>query len=374
MDAVWEIHQKTHNQTEEIWMRFEQEAQQKHKAGEFDEIFLTQIPPNNFQNYDGTSRSSLFRGYPHPVTVPVQPVVRLTQAEIEAVNNFIATHNVRSSNTVILIEAASTSGQSFITPEFALQIACSALIKNPSLLFILSSDKKIEIKHKNIIDGSELTFRENAEITKYCHLLVGCSSGISWLATSDWAKPLPQIQLLCRKTRMYASMLHDAKYFHLPTENILELNESSPSKVATMILSVLENGFARTRERFQVDIPIKFDFYFSQIFHELFKKKKYVQAATAISNAYKRYDYDKTGIKELDNSVRTVLRPYLVIKWNKLKIDEKEALAFLGCNPDKKYSVVYRTVCLFQLCLLSFKGEYFRVARLFVKNMMWRSA
>ena len=149
--------------------------------------------------------------------------------------------------------------------------------------------------HPHIIDGSALTFRQNAEATKYCTLLVGCSSGISWLATSDWAKPLPQIQLLSGRTRMFASMFHDAKYFNLPTDNFIELVDVAPQEVAEIVLLSVRDGCAKTFSRYQTAIPVKFDFYFSQIYNELISKRQYGKTSKALSTAFTRYQYDDNG-------------------------------------------------------------------------------
>ena len=79
----------------------------------------------------------------------------------------------------------------------------------------MSSQIEIVSNDPHIISGHTLSFRENAELTKYCSLLVGCSSGITWLATSDWAKPLPMIQLLRKDKGVYASVVHDHEHFGL---------------------------------------------------------------------------------------------------------------------------------------------------------------
>ena len=81
VDEIWEIKQHTNNDVFTVWNQFEAEAARRKSNGEYDEIFLTQVHPGNFQNYDGTSRSSIFRGYPLPITVPITPVVRLSSNE-----------------------------------------------------------------------------------------------------------------------------------------------------------------------------------------------------------------------------------------------------------------------------------------------------
>jgi hypothetical protein len=100
----------------EKWGQFEKEARALKAAGEFDEVFLTQIPPNNFKNFDGTVRASIFRGYPMPITESVTPIIRLLPQEVANVRRFAETHHLSDYKHVILFECSSNSDQSFITP------------------------------------------------------------------------------------------------------------------------------------------------------------------------------------------------------------------------------------------------------------------
>ena len=43
------------------------------KKGQWDEVFVTHTMGANQALYDGTVRGMIFRAYPNPVTVPVQP-------------------------------------------------------------------------------------------------------------------------------------------------------------------------------------------------------------------------------------------------------------------------------------------------------------
>ena len=80
IDEIWEVSLADNNKMYEAWQKFEKKAYERKDLGEFDEVFLTQINPNNFQNFDGTVRSSIYRGYPKPITVPVAPILRLTSS------------------------------------------------------------------------------------------------------------------------------------------------------------------------------------------------------------------------------------------------------------------------------------------------------
>jgi hypothetical protein len=88
IDEIWEFPLSKRTDLLDRWQQFENEAVERKNRGDFDEIFLTQVWPNNLKNFDGTLRSSIFRAYNKPITVPVLPVLRLLPAEVENVRNF----------------------------------------------------------------------------------------------------------------------------------------------------------------------------------------------------------------------------------------------------------------------------------------------
>ena len=45
----------------------------------YDKVWMPQIYPDNFRHFDGTVRPSQFRGYDRPITVPIDPVIHLTE-------------------------------------------------------------------------------------------------------------------------------------------------------------------------------------------------------------------------------------------------------------------------------------------------------
>jgi ADP-heptose:LPS heptosyltransferase len=265
VDEVWEIPMKGLEDLYEAWYLLEREAFKSKDQGEFDEIFLTQICPNNFHKFDGTVRSSIFRAYPRQITVPIAPVIYLSEQEMERVRLFAEEHALANYEHVILFECSPKSGQSFVTSSFALEVAEKIVQEMSKVCLILSSNEKIRMSETQmrqcIIDGSVLSFRENAELTKYCSLLVGCSSGISWLSTSEWARPLPMIQLLTKDSFVYASIYYDHKYYGLCVDNIIEMTDCSADKLSRCILFVLQKGFDTARTIFNEEIPRTFDIY-----------------------------------------------------------------------------------------------------------------
>ena len=261
VDDVWEIPVKGHDEMLAAWDSFMAQLRDRQSAGAFDHVFLTQIFPDNFGNYDGTVRASIFRGYPRPITVPVTPVIRLDADEVAVTAAFAAKHRLSGYRNVILFESGASSGQSFVTPDFARRAAAAIVERIPDIAVIISSNVPFDSADPRIVDGSALPFRCNAELTKACTLLIGCSSGISWLATSDWAKPLPSVQLLRRETSVYASFVHDHERFGLPTANIIEMTDCDPARVADCVQTILASGMPAARAAFHETLPLKFDFY-----------------------------------------------------------------------------------------------------------------
>jgi hypothetical protein len=289
VDRVWEFPMESHADMAQAWMDFEREAFAAKRRGEFDEIFLTQIYPNNFQNFDGTVRSSILRGYPRPITVPVEPLIFLGSDEVENVRRFANIHKLSGCKTVILFECTVNSGQSFVSPEFALEFSYKLIERFADVRVVLSSNAMIQTKDERIIDGSKLSFRENAELTKYCTLLIGGSSGISWLCTSNWAKPLPMIQLLKKSSSVFASFVHDFEHRGANTSEIIEMTECLPDKLVQCVTTAIAEGFEVSRERFHEKIPVNFNYYYLGVLKDLLYAGRIGPVLGSIRNTVSRY-------------------------------------------------------------------------------------
>jgi hypothetical protein len=230
----------------DVWVRTKEQAEARKRAGEFDLIVYTQFFPDNFNNFDGTTRSTLFRAYPGPITVPVEPVMRLRDAEIERVSRFAAAHGLARYQHVVLFECAPGSAQSFLTPEVAVRIAERVTAARPEgdTAFVISSHLPARSANPAVVDGSPLSYRENAELSKHCSFLLGGSSGITWLTTSSAAKRLPTIQFLSPTSPWYsfASMKYDHEHFGLDTSQILETDLHDEAGSAAMVLKYLSQG------------------------------------------------------------------------------------------------------------------------------------
>ncbi len=317
VDAVWEMPLADPHQPEDAWHQFVAAAQERLKQGDFDAAFFTQIYPANYKNFDGTVRASIFRGYPRPITVPVAPVIRLSADEVENVRRFAEQHRLADHHPVILFEYVHRSGQSFIDPNFLSEAIDRIAARLPNGKIILSSHVPMETGNPATVSADVLSFRENAELTKYCSLLIGCSSGITWLCTSDWAKPLPSIQLLKRETGVYASVVHDHEYFGLPTESVIEMTDCPAEDLADCVAMVIQNGFGAAKNQYHQQIDLRLDFHIKRL-DGLIECGAYQDAFSVAGHMLRRYGprpaiislFAHVAINALRTAIKNSLRGY----------------------------------------------------------------
>ena len=224
--------------------------------GHFDKVVITQIQDNNLANYDGSIRSAIFRGYPDPITIGVQPILNLYPEEINTVADFAIKHDLSSNQNVILFECAPQSGQSPLNMQMALNIA-RQLVSAGNTAVILSSANKIIGESANIIDGSVLSIRETAGLTHHCSLLLGSSSGLTWASTSTAAKQLPMIQLLNPDTPFSNPISRDFSRFNLDNSKLIELTTFNIPTIVNCVLLAI-NNFDAARTKFNTQILINF--------------------------------------------------------------------------------------------------------------------
>lgn len=238
------------------YRKLKQQFLQQKANGVYDEVFFIQNMDDNQAYYDGCIRSNVLNAYPKPITVSIQPVLQLTNEELQAAKNFAETNNLSQYQNIVLFEFAPQSGQSKLTKENAISIA-EKLVADSNTAVIMSSAQKINHSNKAIIDGSVLSVRENAAITHYCSFLLGTSSGITWLSTSTGAKQLPMIQLLNAYTKWVNPISRDFERFGMPTNKVIELINFDEAKiVVAMQLAFID--FAKAKQQFNEKIPLHF--------------------------------------------------------------------------------------------------------------------
>lgn len=236
--------------------KFKREVHERQINGEFDLVFITHNMDTNQAFYNGCIRSSILNAYPGPITVPVKPVLHLTEIEKDTVKRFALTHRLQTYSHVVLFEFAPESGQSKITQQLAISIS-EKLANNADVAVILSSAKAINHPSVNIIDGSLLTLRETAALTHYCTMLLGCSSGITWISTSDAANQLPMVQLINPQTSWLNPVSRDFKRFGFDIRGIIELTDVNETEIVNCINTAMAD-FRAAKEKYNMEIPVHF--------------------------------------------------------------------------------------------------------------------
>ncbi|MEJ7610367.1 MAG: hypothetical protein WKF88_04220 [Ferruginibacter sp.] len=224
--------------------------------GIWDEVFVTTTMDTNLANYDGTIRGMIIRGYPHKMTVPLEPVLTLTDAERSTVAAFAEKHGLRKFKHVILWEYAPQSGQSSLTADLVKTVA-DRLTALPSVCIILTSGNKFP-ETDPIIDASVLSVRENAALTHYCNLLIGCSSGITWISTSSAAKFLPMVQLLNARADFRNAPSEDFKRYHIKHKGLIEMSEFAVDTIFNCVAEIIKNGFDSAM-KYHEKLPLQFN-------------------------------------------------------------------------------------------------------------------
>ncbi|MEO7766666.1 MAG: hypothetical protein ABIS01_04540 [Ferruginibacter sp.] len=298
VDEIWEIPTRSSITSEEEWNDFVCKAEQRKAEGDFDAIFYTQLIGKNTINFDGGIRSSTYNNYPNKITVSQQPILRLSEVEVQRVKAFADLHQLNRYQHVILLECGPESFESSLTPASTLQWARELLAIQKDLAIILSSNKKINHVAPGIIDGSELTFRENAELTKYCTLFIGCSSGISWLTTADWAKPLPKILVIDFSSRLISSMVYDHDFAGLPVNDIIELkeNKSAMKRLRQCVNTAINNSFSAAKVQYNQPFRIENYSFIYKVCRDSFKRLEFVDPLPILRRSIKRNGFHFSSV------------------------------------------------------------------------------
>lgn len=270
VDEIWDVDQPSEAYSGEKGC-IKQEVDGSFSRGEFDYVYVTQIYPFNVSKFDGSTRSSMLGIYPKPIRVPVQPVLRLFDSEVRKVEQFALFHQLKQFKHVVLFECAPSSKQSKLDQAKGLALAHELVKERSDTVVIVSTHVPFPSPHPRIIDGSCLTFRENAALSHDCTLFVGCSSGITWLLTSDAAKKIPMVLFIDPKAlgSRFASVVYDFDYWGLPSDHIIESGTDDVGEMARTVLCALES-FDNARQRYHERLkPHFWDFMIFIDYHSL---------------------------------------------------------------------------------------------------------
>jgi hypothetical protein len=236
-------------------------------------------------------RPSILRSYGRPITVPIENVVNLSAEEIDKVELFAAEGRLSDFEHRILFECSSKSGQSFVTPELAQEIALHLYKELPGACVIFSTHLPMKIADRRSRYAGVLSLREVAHLTHHCSLFVGAGSGGSVMACSTAAKPLPMIQLLSASTSVFASFAHDMDYFGIKDRQILEMTVEDPRHIAACIAAACNEGMSKAIDKYDARIPVKFNHYILLIEQMLLAHHRYIDAAKSLMVTAARYGW-----------------------------------------------------------------------------------
>lgn len=234
---------------DKAWEKFHSEIKEKY-IHSYNTIIVSQLACDNLQYYDGSIRSSILKTYQKEISVPVTPVVILTDEEIQNVNFFVDKNHIKKFKNIVLFECSPQSSQSSMNIEFAEKVSRELVNKFSNTCFLVSSPFKLNKPTSQIIDASELSFRENAELANHCTLLVGCSSGITWITTSIWTKKINTIQIINPSYDFHASVAYDAHRFHLPFDHILEIIDAEKEILPEILEQAITGDFNLVRKKY----------------------------------------------------------------------------------------------------------------------------
>jgi hypothetical protein len=291
VDDLWVVPLPGWAAMADTWRSFEHDAHARVARGDFDRAFLTQIYPANFAKYDGTVRPSLFRNYPGPITVPVETAIHVSDEERQYVEDWIVQNRIRSFDQTVVFECSSKSGQSFVTPALATEVAERVLARNPNACFILSTHEDVPTS-RSIISGKALNLRQTAFLTHDADLFVGCGSGVTVVATSAAAKPeLPNIQVLKGSASVFGSFRHDFEYFGKPSSHFIETTSESAASLVDIVESVLRDGVHEARTRHHRPVDVTFGHYLATLTEMQLRHDKYIDAAESLLITSNRYGW-----------------------------------------------------------------------------------
>ena len=296
--------------------KFKRKVSEEKKEGKWDEVFITHNMDDNQALYDGTIRGMIFRAYPFPITVPVQPVVLLTDIEKQTVKLFAEKSKLAQFSNIILWEYAPQSGQSVLSFDFVMKVA-ERITKIPDTCVILSSANSFSSTEK-IIDASSLAVRENAALTHYCSLLIGCSSGITWLSTSSAAKQLPMLQLLDGQAYFRNAPSVDFQRYGISTNELIELIEFDEEKIYKAVQSIIDEGIVAAKKKFNEALPLQFNTT-RKVVYNLLCYLQFKAIAKHYSITKSIYGMNPLFIKQFVLAFLTFPFKFIANKWRKRK-------------------------------------------------------
>ncbi len=240
--------------TDQELERMEARIEQIIRAERIDEMVYLQVHSRrHLTEFRTTLRHTVFKVCGRPITVSPQAVVNLTALEKKNVADFVELNRLNRYSKVVLFECAPSSGQAGVDVDFALEVAQRFTKKHADACFVLTSPSKLPITSPQIVDGSALSYRENLDLINASTVLVGSSSGISWLTIAEGAKTLPMLQLMNPISPIFAGMNFDFRIQGIDSGHIIERTTFSVDLTVECLNDMFQLGVAEAKRRWNQD-------------------------------------------------------------------------------------------------------------------------
>lgn len=291
------------------WEVIENQYLDKVKEGVYDRLFILQPIRSNLRRYKICIRQMILDAYPISLKGSLKGILSLTDSQRDNVSEFIRKNKIENYKNRILFEFAPSSGQSSLSTDVLLKIAEKLTLENESTCVILTSKLELVLNASGLFNAHTISFKENAELINYCNLLVGCSSGISWLSASTWCKPINTIQFISNSVPWFNSLKNDFNYSHIPSDNLIELYKFSGESLFETIDFTLKNNFTEAKRKFDQELPSNFnDGTLRTVADQLAEKSPKDFILFFTRNFYKKIFFNKGYFDLLIESVRNSVK------------------------------------------------------------------
>lgn len=318
VDIVEEVEITDVSQNRIVFEQVVKEARIKKQAGVYAQVIVPQLLGTNLKFYNGVVCTSLFKSSGLKIDVDTRPVLILDEKEKTAAKQFAEKHQLQIYKNVVLFECAPQTNQLLLTDELILGYA-KQVVKNESTCVILSAPKAYHFQHPQIINGNVLSIRETVALTHYCTLLLGCSSGISWAATSIAAKSLPTVQLLAKNAYYFNPL--SLTFFKLKrsADTLIEMIEFDKQKLSEVFEDIFSKGFQQARSKHHQQVQVQFRLY-RGIINGFLKEGKCSEIVTFVKINYKEHGFNFQMLKYMLLGI--VLFPFQWIMDDMIKINK----------------------------------------------------
>jgi ADP-heptose:LPS heptosyltransferase len=309
IDEIEEVTIQDTSKNEEVFNRVLKDAHQKMKSGLYSEVIVPQLLGSNMKYYDGIVCSSLFRSAGLGNNELAPPRLYLMPQEIATAQKFAEQHQLSNYQHIVLFECAPQTNQLLLTDELILAYS-KKIIEQGNACVILSAPKAYHFNAPHIFDGNTLSIRETVALTHHCTILLGCSSGISWAATSNAAKPLQFVQILAPDAYYFNPLSITLKKWQQPLDRLIELVRFDVLKIGEVFRDIFSKDFDSAKAMHNQPVQVQFRLH-RGIVHGFLKKGRLSEIITFVKTNIEANGWSPNMLKYI--SLGILLFPFQLI-------------------------------------------------------------